>query len=165
MNSRERVLTAISRQEPDRVPTYLWLTPYLIERLKKERQVKDYEDYLKMDIRFVKYHAESESKDFSAYTKNFHPGSIIDNWGCGTYPVGYYHFTRAQYPMKDLTTVRDIELYPFPEQKPLLEKIVSEVRAIQSKGLLACSDYEMGTFEQGHGLMGMEEFLKPNLTN
>ena len=60
MNSRERVLTAISRKEPDRVPVYLWLTPHLIDRLEKERGVKNYEEYLKMDIRFVDYKAKPE---------------------------------------------------------------------------------------------------------
>ena len=54
MNSRERVLKTIARQEPDRVPTYLWLTPYLIERLKKERGVSDYEDYLKKNGQYSK---------------------------------------------------------------------------------------------------------------
>ena len=43
MNSRERVLTAIAKKEPDRVPIYLWLTPHLIKRLEEERGVKNYE--------------------------------------------------------------------------------------------------------------------------
>ena len=68
MNSRERVLTTISRHQPDRVPTYLWLTPHLIERLEKERGADDYEEYLKMDIRFVKYSAVPEDNDFSVYS-------------------------------------------------------------------------------------------------
>jgi uroporphyrinogen decarboxylase len=159
MDSRERVLTAISRQKPDRVPIYLWLTPYLIERLEKERCVKDYEKYLKMDIRFVDYKSKHKDNDFSAYTKNFQPGTTVDKWGCGTFPVGYYHFTKSQHPMKDFVTAQEIEDYPFPVLEPNIEEMISDIRAIQNKGLLACSGYEMGTFEQGHGLMGMEEFL------
>jgi uroporphyrinogen decarboxylase len=159
MNSRERVLTAISRKEPDRVPIYLWLTPHLIERLEKERGVKNYEEYLKMDIRFVDYKAKPEEKDYSAYTKDFHPQSTIDNWGCGTYPVGYYHFTKAQCPMKSLSTINDVENYPFPEFRPMVEEMSIQVKDIQERNLLACSSYEMGTFEQGHALMGMEELL------
>lgn len=42
MNSRERVLTAISGKEPDRVPIYIWLTPHLIDKLKNERSSKSY---------------------------------------------------------------------------------------------------------------------------
>lgn len=159
MNSRERVLTAISRKEPDRVPIYLWLTPHLIERLEKERGVKDYEEYLKMDIRFVDYKAKPEEKDYSAYTKDFHPQAIVDNWGCGTYPVGYYHFTKAQCPMKSFSTIKDVENYPFPEFRTMVEEMSIAVKAIQERNLLACSSYEMGTFEQGHALMSMEELL------
>ena len=159
MNSRERVLTAISRKEPDRVPIYLWLTPHLIERLEKERGVKNYEEYLKMDIRFADYKAKPEEKDYSAYTKDFHPQSNIDNWGCGTYPVGYYHFTKVQCPMKSFSTIKDVENYPFPEFRPMVEEMSIAVKDIQEKNLLACSSYEMGTFEQGHALMGMEELL------
>ena len=159
MNSRERVLTAISRKEPDRVPIYLWLTSHLIERLEKERGVKNYEEYLKMDIRFADYKSKHEEKDYSAYTKDFHPESNIDNWGCGTYPVGYYHFTKAQCPMKSFSTIKDVENYPFPEFRPMVEEMSIAVKDIQEKNLLACSSYEMGTFEQGHALMGMEELL------
>lgn len=159
MNSRERVLTAISRKEPDRVPIYLWLTPHLIERLEKERGVKDYEEYLKMDIRFADYKSKPEENDYCAFTKDFHPLSTIDNWGCGTYPAGYYHFTKAQCPMKSFSTIKDIENYPFPEFSPMVEEMSIVVKDIQEMNLLACSSYEMGTFEQGHALMGMEELL------
>ncbi len=159
MNSRERVLTAISRKEPDRVPFYLWLTPHLIERLERERGVKNYEEYLKMDIRFVDYKAKPEENNHYAYTRNFHPLTTVDNWGCGTYPVGYYHFTKAQCPMKGFSTMKDVKNYPFPEFSAMIEEMSIAVKDIQERNLLACSSYEMGTFEQGHALMGMEELL------
>ena len=165
MNSRERVLTAIARKEPDRVPIYLWLTPHLIERLEEERGVKNYEEYLKMDIRFVDYKAKPEENDYGAFTKDFHSLSTVDNWGCGTYPVGYYHFTKAQCPMKGFSTIKDIEKYPFPEFRPMVEEMSNAVKDIQERNLLACSSYEMGTFEQGHALMGMEELLSTMYTN
>jgi uroporphyrinogen decarboxylase len=160
MNSRERVLTAISGREPDRVPVYLWLTPHLIEKLEVERGIQDYEEYLKMDIRFVDYQAMPEEKDHSAYTKDFHPETTIDNWGCGTYPVGYFHFTKAQCPMQHFSTINEVEDYPFPECWPMVEEMSTAVKDIQERNLLACSSYEMGTFEQGHALMGMEELLR-----
>ena len=165
MNSRERVLKTIARGKPDRVPVYLWLTPHLIERLEKERGVKDCEEYMKMDIRFAEFKAKEETNDFSAYTKSFHPGTTVDKWGCGTYPVGYYHFTKAQCPMKDIAGVKDVEDYPFPTFEPILDDMVADVQGIQKKGLPAFSGYEMGTFEQGHALMGMESFLTNMYTN
>jgi len=165
MNSRERVLTAISRKEPDRVPIYLWLTSHLIDRLENERRVINYEEYLKMDIRFVDYKAKPEENVFDAYTRDFHPLTTVDNWGCGTYPVGYYHFTKAQCPMKLCSTIKDVEDYPFPEPSPMIEEMSTAVKDIQERNLLACSSYEMGTFEQGHALMGMEELLSMMYVN
>ena len=159
MNSRERVLTAISRQKPDRVPIYLWLTPALIERLQRERNVEDFETYLGMDIRFAGYCALAEELDFSAYTEHFHPETAVDDWGCGTYTVGYYHFTKAQCPLERATSIEEIRDYPFPRREPDVAGIRRQVEAIQAGGLLACSQYECGTFEQGHALMGMEGLL------
>lgn len=159
MNSRERVLTAIAHQRPDRVPIYLWLTPALVERLERERGVEDFESYLGMDIRFVGYCAQAEDLDYSAYTGHFHPGTAVDDWGCGTYPVGYYHFTKAQCPLERATSIEEIRDYPFPRREPDVAGIRRRVEAIQARGLLACSQYECGTFEQGHALMGMEGLL------
>jgi len=159
MTSRERVLLAASRQQPDRVPTYLWLTPALVERLRQERGVDDHEAYLNMDLRFAGYCAPEEPGDFSAYTGCYHPDTTVDVWGCGTYPVGYYHFTKAQCPLESATSAADIRGYPFPERQPDVAAIRSQVEAIQAAGLLACSQYECGTFEQAHALMGMEPLL------
>lgn len=165
MNSRERVLTAIARREPDRVPMNLWLTSYLIEKMKDERGVEDVEEYLRMDLRFVPYDAKPEENDFSMYTTHFRSDTVVDDWGCGAYPVGYYHFTKAEHPMKSLTTVEEVERYPLPKREPNMEGIRSTVHAIQDRGVLACSHYECGTFEQGHALMGMEPLLAAMYTD
>ncbi|TFG70381.1 MAG: hypothetical protein E4H27_06045, partial [Anaerolineales bacterium] len=159
MNSREHVLKAVHRQQPDRVPTYLWLTPALTERLRIERGVIDYESYFQMDIRFTEYRAQEEHLDFSPYVGHYHSGTTIDSWGCGTYPVGYYHFTKAQCPLETATSVAEIQAYPFTEQQPDITAIHEQVKAIQADELLACSQYECGTFEQAHALMGMESLL------
>lgn len=164
MTSRERVLLAASRQQPDRVPTYLWLTPALIERLRIERGVDDCETYLHMDIRFAEYRAQDEHRDFSPYMGHYHPGTTVDAWGCGTYPVGYYHFTKAQCPLESAGSVEGIRAYPFPEQLPDIAAIRDQVVGIQADGLLACSQYECGTFEQAHALMGMEPLLTHMVT-
>ncbi|MBT4502128.1 MAG: hypothetical protein HOC74_30630 [Gemmatimonadetes bacterium] len=159
MNSRERVLASIAHQKPDRVPIYLWLTPTLSERLQRERGVEDFETYLGMDIRFAGYCSLGEELDFSAYTGHFHPDTAVDDWGCGAYPVGYYHFTKAQCPLERAISIGEIRDYPFPRREPDVAGIRCQVENIQARGLLACSQYECGTFEQGHALMGMEGLL------
>ena len=165
MNSRERVLKAVHRQQPDQVPTYLWLTPALIERLNTQRGVTDHEKYYRMDIRFAEYSAQEERLDFTPYSGHFHPDTSIDVWGCGTYPVGYYHFTKAQCPLENAKSLIDILQYPFPQQLPEIGAIRKQVEDIQAEGLLACSQYECGTFEQAHALMGMEPLLAHMLSS
>jgi uroporphyrinogen decarboxylase len=159
MNSRDRVLTTVSRRTPDRVPVYFWLAPHIVERLQSERGVTNPEEYLHMDMRMVDYVAQPEQQDRSAYTKAFPPNTTINDWGCGSYPVGYYHFTKAVCPMAGFTSADQVEAYPFPERLPDMQALRSRVKQIQDQGFAAVSQYECGVFEQANGLMGMEKFL------
>ncbi len=159
MTSRERTLAAAMRRRPDRVPTFLWLTPHIEERLRTERGADDPQAYLGMDIRMVDYRAQPERNDFSAYTTEFPPDAAVDEWGCGAYPVGYFHFTKAVAPLKPDATITDAEQYPIPHRTPDIAALRAEVARIQGQGLAAFSQYECGTFEQGHALMGMEAIL------
>ena len=105
------------------MPINFWLTPHIIERLKKERGVDDVEAYLKMDIRFIDYQAQPEENDFSRYTKDFPENTTVDSWGCGQMPVGLYHFYKDQYPMMDkVKSIADLEQYPFPERRTMCGK-------------------------------------------
>lgn len=165
MTSRERVLAAVARREPDRVPTYLWLTPHIEERLRTERGVDDPQTYLGMDIRMVDYCARPEANDFSAYTGNYPPNTTVDDWGCGTFPVGYYHFTKAVAPLGAAASVAEVEQYPIPRREPDVAAIRAGVEQVRSQGLAAFGQYECGTFEQGHALMGMEAILPAMYTN
>jgi uroporphyrinogen decarboxylase len=56
-------------------------------------------------------------------------------------------------------SVDEILAYPLPKQIPDISAIRKQVGEIQAKGLFACSQYECGTFEQAHALMGMEPLL------
>lgn len=165
MTSRDRVLAVARGQKPDRVPTYMWLTPHIEQRLKHERGAENVEDFLGLDIRMVDYRAAEEQIDFSPYTCDFPSNSTVDAWGCGTFPVGYYHFTKAVCPMEAFTTVEQVAGYPFPRLEPLLEGIRQDAEATKARGLAAVSQYECGTFEQGHALMGMEPLLANMRTN
>jgi len=165
VTSRERVLTAIARQEPDRVPIYLWLTPHIAERLRTERGAEDVEDYLCMDLRMVEYVANPESNDFSPYTTDFPANTTVDDWGCGTYPVGYYHFTKAACPMARIAALEEVEQYPYPRREADPAPLARAVEAVRARDLAVVSQYECGTFEQGHALMGMEALLMAMYTS
>jgi uroporphyrinogen decarboxylase len=159
MNPRQRVLTAISRGKPDRVPIYLWLAPHLEKRLLEKRGIADVEVSLNMDIRFVQYVAKPEELDFSPFTTEYPADTWIDAWGVGYQPVGYYHFTNTFHPMKDFTTVEEVADYPIPRREPDIPAMRMQVEEIHSRGLAACSQYERGPWEKAFYLMGMEQIM------
>jgi len=159
MNSRERVLTVLSREKPDRVPMYLWLAPYLEKRLRDERGVEDVEDYLNLDIRFVQYVAQLEDPDFTPYTQHYPSDAWIDAWGVGYQLTGTYHFTNTFHPMKDFETIEEVKRYPFPKRDPDITAMRARVSAITDRGIAACSQYERGPWEKAFYLMGMEQIM------
>jgi uroporphyrinogen decarboxylase len=159
MTSRKRVLAAVARRQPDRVPFYLFLTPHLEKQLRARHGTDDLEDFYRMDIRFAGYRAEPESVDHSAYTAHYPPDATVGAWGVGVRPVGYYHFGRRVHPLTDAATPEEVAAYPLPSYKPIIEPMRQEVAAIRAQGLAAVSDYESGTFEQANALMGMEGVL------
>jgi uroporphyrinogen decarboxylase len=56
MDGRERVLTALAREKPDRIPADLWAEPGVWERLKKDLNVDSEEavrETLAIDIRYI----------------------------------------------------------------------------------------------------------------
>ena len=63
-------------------------------------------------------------------------------------------------PMEKFTNIKEVENYPFPTFAPDVGKIREEVEAIKVRDLCALSQYECGTFEQTHALMGMEALLE-----
>ena len=91
MTSRERVLAAATGKKPDRVPIYMWLTPFIVDRLKKERGADDPEDSLGMDLRMVDYHAAPENNDFSAYTADFPANTTVTRCITWQVPPGAGH--------------------------------------------------------------------------
>ena len=53
MNSRERVLRTLGRQEPDQIPYNLRLVPELLEMVREKTGTTDYAEHFRHDIRYV----------------------------------------------------------------------------------------------------------------
>ena len=156
MDSRQRVLAAAARRQPDRVPFCIRLTPHIEQRLREERGIENLEDHAGMDLRFVRYCAVPEEIDHSAYTADYPPDAKVDLWGEGVRPVGFFHFAQGLHPMAAFTSAEQVAEYPLPVFEPVFDEMRRQVQAIQSRGLAAVSSYECGTLEQANHLMGME---------
>lgn len=116
MNSKERVLTALSHQEPDRVPCDCWMTPDVSERLQAHLGLSSHEELLRffgVDLRYVM------GPSYVGQEFRTHPdGTVEDLWGVRRrvmtveregYQFTYKHVAVA--PLARMETVADVEGY------------------------------------------------------
>ncbi len=116
MDSRTRVLTALSHQPPDRLPRDYWATPEVTQRLQEHFGLPDRESLLRrlgIDLRYV------EGPSYVGQSLRTHPdGSVEDLWGVrrrprtvtgGSYTWTYQHVVQS--PLQAAQTTGDIEAY------------------------------------------------------
>ncbi len=116
MTPGERVLTAMRREEPDRVPMQFSLCPSQMKRFEEETGASSPAEYFGFGTRGVGIGRTKLETDFSAYTADFPEGARIDEWGIGWIrtPTSY-HFEHILHPLQNAVTVKEIEEYPFPD--------------------------------------------------
>ena len=121
MKRRERVLTALKRKEPDRVPRELSFgafTPALMDIYHKKTFMDiSPEEYFDFETRVVKFRSPEPGNKFDNYYKNKKVDDI-KSWGTGNRKGSQFHFTQKIFPMEDFNSVSDVEKYPFPDFTP-----------------------------------------------
>jgi len=116
MTPRERILTALKREEPDRVPMEFSLCPSQMERFRKETGASSPAEYFGFGIRGVGIKRTKLKNDFSKYTADFPEGARVDEWGIGWISTSTsYHFEHILHPLQNATTLDEIMEYPFPD--------------------------------------------------
>jgi len=114
LNSRERILAAINHEKVDRIPTDIWATPEVWQKL-----VEYFGEGA--DIRAA-LHIDGFAGVGAAYVgpllPEAPPGETVDMWGIrtrsmehgtGTYNEQYY------FPLADAKTIDDLDRYPWPK--------------------------------------------------
>lgn len=153
MTKRERLLTALRRGVPDRVPRWIQPGAHLQHLVEANTGSTDAAACLDLDITdFVLSSPPTRAGDFSAY----HPGvdpARIDDWGVIRWD--------EPAPMRDIQRAGDVERYPFPDvgEARRYALLPERIAALKSAGLPAINGYVCGTYEQLCGLRGMENFL------
>ena len=159
MTPRERVLTALRLDEPDRVPKHIRPSPALAENLREAIGTNDIDGHFGLEIRFVALDGLSAPPDVSPYLGTLPERAVVGPWGTVTERGSFYHFGRQIAPMRDFVDCSQLEAYPFPAFSPNLDVMRARTAAIQSSGLAAVSSYLNGPYEQACGLRGQAEFL------
>ncbi|MCS6950850.1 MAG: hypothetical protein NZ520_10360 [bacterium] len=167
MTPRERVLRAVRREMPDRVPKEMSFTPAAYERFVQETRHTDPAEYFGMEIRAVGFRPPRELPDFSRYLQRLPEGARISGeYGTAHVPGSYYHFTRAVFPLEHATTIRELEEYPWPDFTPVYrhEHLEAEVQAWHEKGYFVVG-FAGHIFETAWALIGFERIFRDFIEN
>jgi len=171
MTPGERVLTAMRRQEPDRVPFQFSLCPSQMERFRAGTGADDPSNHFGFGARGVGTGNARARTDFSEYLPQDIPNLRVDEWGVGHYSTeSSMHFSRMVHPLQRAATVADIERYPFPglDEEYRYEGLGERVEQARAAGY-AVQGSAMGLggtiFWPAYKLRGMEEFLIDMVAN
>lgn len=137
MTSRERVLTAMSRRKPDRVPRSAGFTPGVMERFRLETGAEDPAVYWDYDDASVGLKPPDCRPDFTVYHPEGLPeGTWISEYGTAHKPAGFHHFFGHEYPLDQPTTLADLEAYPWPDyaRDYRWEHLADEVQRLHDRG-------------------------------
>lgn len=150
MGRRERVLTALRRQVPDRVPKTADFTPAVYERYKahvaaergldpsdpaQAAQIPSPQEYFGIEVAGVGFAGPAELPDFRLYYREeLPPNTSFNEYGTANIPGTFHHFARYRFPLAWATSVKDYEDYPWPDFTPAyrhqhLEADVSRLHA------------------------------------
>ncbi|MGD9497018.1 MAG: uroporphyrinogen decarboxylase family protein [Armatimonadota bacterium] len=119
MSPRERVLTAMRREVPDRVPKEAGFTPAVQEMFERETGCTDPAAYFGFERRSVGFRGPEKLPDFSPwFPEGFPEGTVFNEYGSGHTPAGFHHFTGRIYPLVRAQTIADLEQFPWPDYTP-----------------------------------------------
>ncbi len=163
MEPRQRILRAMRRQIPDRVPREAVFTLPVEESFRLRTGAADYETYFGMDRRSVTFRRPQPPADFSDYLKDIViPGDgIVDEWGNIFVSGPHYRTTNYLYPMRNLKTPGDLAEFPFPDffQDQCHAHLEDEVAAHHQRGLAVTGDMWGTFFERSWHMRGMEQLF------
>ena len=115
MTGRERVLTAMRREVPDRVPKTFSLCPSQMERFQQETGSNSPAEYFGFEMRGVGVDETTKQTDFSPW-HGPDPRYRIDEWGIGFFKTqSSMHFEEMVHPLQGPRSAGEIEGYPFPD--------------------------------------------------
>jgi uroporphyrinogen decarboxylase len=157
---RERFLAAINRERPDRVPRSADFTPQALQTFREKTGHDSPVEYFAYEMREVGFHPTRQQVDFHPYLGELPEGSIVSEWGVGEAPAHLYHLTQMIHPLRDLTSVAQIERYPFPDYEAAYRHadLGERIAAVHERGLGTVSEWTT-IFEQAWYLRGMENLM------
>lgn len=115
MTSRERLLTAVANQQPDRIPLDIWATEEVWAKLQQHFGTRDNAAIME------RLHVDTFASVGPVYVGPpipTHPDGIVEDfWGLRSRPVQYAtgtYMEQCHNPLAFVRTVADLDQYPWP---------------------------------------------------
>ena len=171
MTSKERLIRAINFEKTDRPPIYCSVVPQLAEKISQQLGIplspaidspmsgnrisrQDMMVALGADCVCVASCAPD-----NAPTCKMEDGLIVNEWGIGMRNHGLYD-DFAVFPLSEVTTVEEIENYPFPDvNAPGRFRHAEETIKKYGKDYGIIGDLECSIFETSWYMVGMEKLF------
>jgi uroporphyrinogen decarboxylase len=141
LSPRERVLTAMRREEPDKVPKFADFSPGIYRTFLEKAGYDPHDidvtehkgrpgityrglntlpgpaEYFGYDVRIIEFGETKQQNDFSAYLQADLPvgRSRIGEWGIAYVRGSEHHFESMVHPLAGTRTIEDLEAYPWPD--------------------------------------------------
>ncbi|MHB0874525.1 MAG: uroporphyrinogen decarboxylase family protein [Anaerolineae bacterium] len=170
MTPRERVLTTLAHERPDRPPREMGFTEPALAEFRRRTGAEDPADYFDYEVRRVGLAPTLYPGDFSAYLGPLAPNVRVNEWGIGHVPGSIFHFEDYVHPLAGATSAAEIESFPLPDLLAgyRYEHIAGDVARWHDRGYAVAGGiphYSGTLFECAWLLRGMENLLADFLTH
>ncbi len=175
MTPRERVLRALKREGPDKVPRELSFgafTPQLMEIFKEKTGSDDPAEYFNFEVRGISFKNPEGSEQFLKYYDHLPEGARINEWGTAKVKGPMFHYEHFFFPMAKFESENEIEPYPFPDfmAPEYHSHFENEVKNYHERDLAVMGELTTTLFESSWGMRGLENLLmdftlNPDLAN
>jgi uroporphyrinogen decarboxylase len=187
MTGRERVLAALDHEEPDRVPLVIGPTNATgikmncYRELKRllgveapERYIYDWPELgtARIDEEVLERLGSDARAILDAYPAFIREAAasrpphapFLDDWGTGNLEIEGGKWFPGIHPMAEMTTIDEIESYPWPDMDDptRVAHVEAEARELSSDGryaVIGCP-WLLFPFERAHAMQGLDRFLE-----
>ncbi len=164
MTPRERVIKALRREGPDKVPRELSFgafVPELMNVFKEKTGAEDPAEYFNFEIRSLNFKNPENKGQFDKYYESLPEGARINEWGTAKVQGSMYHYEHFIFPMEKFESAYEVEEYPFPEflAPENHAHFESEVKSYHDRDLAVMGEMACTIFESSWGMRGMENLL------
>ena len=167
MTPRQRVITALNREVPDRVPfeIFLGLTPGMLETFVAQTGSEDPDEYWNFPVRSVRHRSppfHSLWRTYAAYYDDHLPaGATINQFGVVRALGSTQHFVRQMHPLKDATAVEAAVDFPLPDPTDPAHHnhLKTAVSALHARDLAVQGELIVTIFETAWSIRGLVETL------